>query len=206
MSGLLQKPWQRRLAAGLAVALLGVAFAWFFVLPRLRPHIFSGTIIQSTQKAPRLELNAAGGETVRMTDYEGQVVVVYFGYTFCPDICPATLSKLADAVEMLDDRADEVQVMMVSIDPLRDTPEMLAEYVTYFHPDFIGVTGDRQTVNRVATLYGVYYEANDGTVETGYTIDHTTTVMLVDKEGFLKLVLPFEGTAEQIAADIEYFL
>ena len=206
MSGLLQKPWQRRLVAGLAVALLGVAFAWFFVLPRLRPHIFSGTIIQSTQKAPRLELNAAGGETVRMTDYEGQVVVVYFGYTFCPDICPATLSKLADAVEMLDDRADEVQVMMVSIDPLRDTPEMLAEYVTYFHPDFIGVTGDRQTVNRVATLYGVYYEANDGTVETGYTIDHTTTVMLVDKEGFLKLVLPFEGTAEQIAADIEYFL
>ena len=63
-----------------------------------------------------------------------------------------------------------------------------------------------QTVNRVATLYGVYYEAGEGTLETGYTIDHTTTVMLVDKEGFLKLVLPFEGTAEQMAADIEYFL
>lgn len=206
MSGVLQETWQRRLAAGLLVALVGVAFAWFFVLPRLRPHIFSGTVIQSTQKAPRLELKAAGGQTVRMTDFEGQVVVVYFGYTFCPDICPATLGKLADAMEMVGDRADEVQVMMVSIDPERDSPEMLADYVTHFHPDFIGVTGDPQTVNRVATLYGVYYEANAGTVDTGYTIDHTTTVMLVDKEGFLKLVLPFEGTAEQIAADIEYFL
>jgi protein SCO1/2 len=206
VSGLLSRPWQRRLAAGLVVALLGVAFAWFFVLPRLRPHIFSGAVIQSTQKAPRLELEAAGGQTVRMTDFEGQVVVVYFGYTFCPDICPATLGKLADAMEILGDRADDVQVMMVSIDPDRDTPEMLADYVTHFHSDFIGVTGDPQTVNRVATLYGVYYEPNDGTVDTGYTIDHTTTVMLVDKDGFLKLVLPFEGTAAQIAADIDYFL
>ena len=206
MSRLLQRTWQRRLAAGLIVALLGVAFAWFLVLPRLRPHIFSGTVIQSTQKAPRLELETAGGQAVRMTDFAGQVVVVYFGYTFCPDICPATLSKLADAMEIVGNRADEVQVMMVSIDPERDTPEMLADYVTHFHPDFIGATGDPQTVNRVATLYGVYYEANDGSVEAGYTIDHTTTVMLVDKEGFLKLVLPFEGTAEQIAADIEYFL
>lgn len=205
MSGLLGKPW-RRLAGGLLVALVGVAFAWFFIFPRLQPHIFSGTVIQSTQKAPRLELEAAGGETVRVTDFAGQVVVVYFGYTFCPDICPATLSKLADALDILGDRADAVQVMMVSIDPERDTPEMLADYVTHFHPDFIGVTGDPQTVNRVATLYGVYYEAGEGTLETGYTIDHTTTVMLVDKEGFLKLVLPFEGTAEQMAADIEYFL
>jgi protein SCO1/2 len=206
MSRLLGERWQRRIAAGFLLALVGVAFAWFFLLPRLRPHIFSGTVIQSTQKAPRLELEAADGHTVRMTDFEGRVVVVYFGYTFCPDICPATLSKLAGAMQILGNRADEVQVMMVSIDPERDTPEMLAEYVTHFHPDFIGVTGDAQTVNRVATLYGVYYEAMEGTVETGYTIDHTTTVMLVDKEGFLKLVLPFEGTAEQIAADIEYFL
>ena len=197
---------QKRIAAVLVVALLGVAFAWFFVLPRMRPHIFSGAVIQSNQKAPRMELDAANGNTVRMTDFEGRVVVVYFGYTFCPDVCPATLSKLADTMEILGDKADEVQVVMVSIDPERDTPELLEEYVTYFHPNFIGVTGDPQTVNRVATLYGVYYEAQDGSAATGYTIDHTSTVILVDKCGHLKLVLPFEGTAEQIAADIDYFL
>ena len=198
--------WQKRIVAFVGVALLGVAFAWFFVLPRMRPHIFSGAVIQSNQNAPRMELDAANGETVRMTDFEGQVVVVYFGYTFCPDVCPQTLSKLAESMEILGEKASDVQVIMVSIDPERDTPELLEEYVTYFHPGFIGVTGDSQTVNRVATLYGVYYEAQDGTADTGYTIDHTSTVILVDRSGHLKLVLPFEGTAEEIAADIEYFL
>lgn len=153
-----------------------------------------------------MELQASDGSMVRMTDFEGDVVVVYFGYTFCPDVCPATLSKLADAMELLGERAEEVQVMMVSVDPVRDTPELLQDYVTHFHPDFLGITGDEATVNRVATLYGVFYEANDGTEATGYTIDHTSTVILVDREGYLKLVLPFEGTAEEIAADIEYFL
>ena len=197
---------QRRIALSVAVALIGVIFAWFFILPRFQPHIFAGAVIQSTQKAPRLELEASDGTTIRMTDFEGKVVVVYFGYTFCPDVCPATLSKLADAVEILGDEAEDVQVMMVSVDPARDTPELLAEYVSYFHPDFLGITGDAATVNRIATLYGVFYQKSDGTEASGYTIDHTSTVILVDREGYLKLVLPFEGTAEQIAADIDYFL
>ena len=109
-------------------------------------------------------------------------------------------------MDLLGEKSADVQVIMVSVDPARDTPERLAEYVHYFHPDFIGVTGDEATVNRVATLYGVYYEAQEGTSATGYTIDHTSTLMLVDRAGYLKLVLPFEGTAAQIAADIEYFL
>jgi len=197
---------QKRIVTIAAVALVGALFAWFFILPRLQPHIFSGAVIQSTQKAPRLELDASNGNTIRMTDFEGKVVVVYFGYTYCPDVCPATLNKLANAVDLLGDKADDVQVMMVSVDPARDTPELLANYVEHFHPDFLGVTGDEATVNRVATLYGVFYEKSDGTEATGYTIDHTSTVILVDREGYLKLVLPFEGTAEQIAADIEYFL
>lgn len=197
---------QKRFGLILVVAVVGVALAWFLILPRLQPHVFSGSVIQSTQRAPRLELQAAGGETVKMTDFEDQVVVVYFGYTFCPDVCPATLSKLADALAILGDRAEDVQVMMVSVDPARDTPDMLGEYVQHFHPDFIGVTGDEETVNRVATLYGVYYERQDGSESSGYIVDHTSTVMLVDREGYLKLVLPFEGTAEQIAADIDYFL
>ncbi|MDX2344795.1 MAG: SCO family protein [Acidimicrobiia bacterium] len=197
---------QRRIAWGVLVALIGALFAWFLVLPRLSPHIFAGAVIQSTQKAPRMELQSSDGSTVRMTDFEGKVVVVYFGYTFCPDVCPATLSKLADALELLGDKAKDVQVMMVSVDPERDTPELLADYVAHFHPDFLGITSDEATVNRVATLYGVFYQKSEGTEATGYTIDHTSTVILVDREGYLKLVLPFEGTAEQIAADIDYFL
>ncbi len=196
---------QKRILIGVGVALLGVVVAWFLLLPRFRPHVFGGAVIQSNQKAPNTELVSADG-AVRISDFFGKVVVVYFGYTFCPDVCPATLDKLAESVGMLEDKSDDVQVVMVSVDPARDTPELLKEYVTYFHPDFIGVTGDEATVNRVATLYGVFYQQAEGTAATGYTIDHTSTVILVDREGYLKLVLPFEGTAEQIAADIEYFL
>ena len=196
---------QRRIVAGAAIALLGVLVAWFLILPRFRPHVFGGAVIQSNQKAPRMDLASADG-SIRITDFEGKVVVVYFGYTFCPDVCPATLSKLADSVDLLGDKAEDVQIIMVSVDPARDTPEMLEAYVEHFHPSFLGVTGDEETVNRVATLYGVVYETAEGTDATGYTIDHTSTVILVDREGYLKLVLPFEGSAEQIAADIEYFL
>jgi len=195
----------RRVAYVVAVALLGAVLAWFVVLPRLRPHIFGGAVIQSNQRIPRTELRSADGP-VRLTDFEGKVVVLYFGYTYCPDVCPATLSKLADSMEILGSKADGVQVVMVSVDPERDTPELLEEYVTHFYPDFIGLTGDDSAINQIATLCGVVYQKAEGSAASGYTIDHTSTVLLVDKEGYLKLVLPFEGSAEQIASDIAYFL
>jgi protein SCO1/2 len=191
---------------GFGVAIVGVFVAFTFVLPRLQPHVFSGSVIQSNEKAPRVELQASAGRTVRLSDFDGKVVVLYFGYTFCPDVCPTTLTKLSDAMDILGDKADDVQVIMVSVDPARDTPEALAEYVEYFHPDFIGVTGDSTIVDRVATVFGVYYQKEEGSVATGYLVNHTATVMVIDRAGYLKLVLPFEGSAEQIAADIDYFL
>jgi protein SCO1/2 len=186
------------------VVVLGL-IAWFFVLPRFQPHVFHGRVIQSNQTAPSLELQSADG-TVRLSDFEGEVVVLYFGYTFCPDVCPITLAKLDRAMEIIGDDAEDVNVIMVSVDPQRDTPEMLKEYVEHFNPDFIGVTGDPETIDRVATMYGVYYEAEEGTEATGYLVNHTATVMVIDRDGYLKLVLPFEGTAEEVASDIEYFL
>jgi protein SCO1/2 len=198
---------RKRLWIGLGVALLGVLVAWFLVLPRfaskIRPHIFAGTVVQSNQKAPNTELVSADGP-VHLTDYAGQVLVVYFGYTFCPDVCPATMSKLAKVMGILGDEASDVQVVMVSIDPVRDTADVMKEYVTHFYPDFIGLTGDEASVNLVATLFGVTYQKVEE--EGGYTMDHTSTVLLVDREGYLKLVLPFSGTAEQIASDIDFFL
>lgn len=191
-----------------AVAGLVVLFAvaYFLVLPRFVPYVFHGSTIQSNQAAPSVELDGPNGSTVRLTDYEGKVVVLYFGYTYCPDVCPITLSKLDRAMDILGDKAEDVQVIMVSVDPERDTPEVLEQYMAHFNPDFIGVTGDVNTVDRIATVYGVYYEAEEGSEATGYLVNHTATVMVVDKDGYLKLVLPFEGTAEEIAADLGYFL
>jgi protein SCO1/2 len=193
------------LGAIAGVVVIG-AVAYFFVLPQIVPYVFHGQTIQSNQAAPSVELDGPNGSTVRLTDFEGKVVVLYFGYTFCPDVCPITLSKLDRAMDILEDKAEDVQVIMVSVDPERDTPEVLEQYMAHFNPDFIGVTGDTNAIDRIATVYGVYYEAAEGSEATGYLVNHTATVMIVDKDGYLKLVLPFEGTAEEIAADLGYFL
>lgn len=182
------------------------AVAYFIVLPQFQPYVFHGQLIQSSQAAPSIELDGSNGSTVRLTDYEGKVVVLYFGYTYCPDVCPITLAKLDGAMDILGDKADDVQVIMVSVDPERDTPEVLEEYMAHFNPTFLGVTGDTTTIDRVATVYGVYYEAGGGSDATGYLVAHTATVMVVDKDGYLKLLLPFEGTAEEIASDLDNLL
>lgn len=188
-----------------AVVITAVAaVAWFGVLPRLRPHVFHGAVIQSSTPAPTVDLVAHTGERMSLDDFAGKVVVMYFGYTFCPDVCPTTLSRLATARDLLGDAADDVQVLMVSVDPERDSPELLADYVPAFDESFIGLTGTRQEVAQLATVYGVYFEKTEVDGAAGYLVDHTATVMVVDRDGFLKLVLPFDVTAADIADDLAY--
>ena len=201
--------------------------AWFFVigvlvgsfiiavlaLPRMRPYKFQGTVLQSPQPARDFKLTAANGQTVRLSDFKGKLVLLYFGYTFCPDVCPTSISKLGDAMDILGKQADDVQVIMISVDPERDTPEMLSEYMSFFHPNFIGVTGTPDEIAEVATLYGIYYQAHEGTQATGYLVDHTASIMVIDQDGHLKLVYPYTTpgqdvyiSAEDIAADLAYLL
>ncbi|HSF87300.1 MAG TPA: SCO family protein [Acidimicrobiia bacterium] len=191
--------------AGWVLVIVGLAaIAWFGVLPRVRPHIFHGTVIQSSTAAPAVDLISHEGERVSLEDFEGEVVVIYFGYTFCPDVCPATLADLDEALELMGDGAEDVRVIMVSVDPERDTPEVLARYVPAFNDDFVGLTGTRQEVAQLATVYGVYFEKRDVEGAAGYLVDHTASFLVVDKSGFLKLVLPFGTSPEDIADDLAY--
>jgi len=188
---------------GLAAGFVVIAL---IALPRLQPYTFHGTVLQSPHSAPDFELTASHGQKVSLKDFEGKLVMLYFGYTFCPDVCPATLSELRGVMDLLDSQADDVQTIMISVDPERDTPEMLAEYVTHFHPSFLGITGTPEEIAEVATLYGIFYEAHEGTEATGYLVDHTATVMVIDKDGYLKLVFPFGTSAKDIAEDLSYLL
>ena len=187
--------------AALAVGIAG----WFVVLPRLRPHVFNAQVIQGIQ-APSVTLQGSNGELVSLADFDDQVVVVYFGYTYCPDVCPITMAKLARARAMLGEDAEKVQVVMVSVDPERDSPEVLREYAARFHPTFLGLTGDPADIDRIATVYGVYYEAVDTTSSAGYLVDHTSTVMVIDRTGELKLLVSFDATDEEIAEDLSYLV
>jgi protein SCO1/2 len=191
-----------------AVALAAIAavlVAWFLVLPRLRPHVFNAQVIQGVA-APSVSLEGPGGEPVALTDFEDKVVVVYFGYTFCPDVCPITLAKVARARDMLGDAGEDVQVVMITVDPERDTSEVLADYTTAFDPTFVGLTGDPADIDRIATTYGVYYKAEESTSSAGYLVDHTSTVMVVDRNGELKLLVSFDATDVELAEDLEYLV
>lgn len=195
-------------AAGILIGvLLGVLILRFvFDVPLFGPPQFNGTVIDSTSPQPNFTLTGPNGKPVNLIDYRGKVVMLYFGYTYCPDICPATMAELADAVEALGRRGDEVQVIMVSVDPERDTPERLAQYVSHFHPSFIGVTGTEEELVAVTTPLGIFYEKHEGTAASGYLIDHTATVVVLDKKGYLRLVYSFGTTGEEMAEDLRYLV
>ena len=185
--------------------ILGAALAGI-TLPRLFPYTFHGTILQAPDTAPDFSLTTHTGQSANLGDFRGKLVVMFFGYTHCPDVCPATLGVTAKAIDLLGKKAEDVQVLFISIDPVRDTPEKLAEYVTYFHSEFTGLTGTPEEIAQVAALYGVYYAKQEGASESEYWMDHTASVLTIDRTGHLKLILPFGVTAEDMAADLRMLM
>lgn len=171
-----------------------------------RPYTYHGMLLESPNPAADFTLTDASGQPVSLSDFRGKLVVLYFGYTFCPDVCPTTMTELAKAIQALGPKANEVQVIMVSVDPERDTPQKVAEYVSYFDPNFIGLSGTPEEVAAAATPFGIYYEKHEGTAATGYLVDHTATLNVVDQEGRMRLVLPFGTSGEDIADDLAHLL
>lgn len=185
---------------------LGLALVILWGIPRLKPYSFHGTLLQSPSEARDFTMTSHTGHPVSLSDFRGKLVLLYFGYTFCPDVCPATLAEVAGAMDIMGEDAADVQFIMISVDPQRDTSSKLAEYVAHFDPSFLGVTGTPEKIAEVATLYGIFYEVNEGSVATGYLIDHTATITVIDEDGHVKLILPFGTPAEDIAQDLDYLL
>ncbi len=151
-------------------------------------------------------LNAAAGKQVSLSDYKGKVVLLYFGYTHCPDVCPTTLADLRVAISELGEAANDIQVIMVSVDPERDSPEWLADYVHRFDDRFLGVTGPLDRITQLATAYDIHFHKHEGSVATGYLIDHSAKVLVIDRQGDLRMFFPFGETSEEMAEDIQYML
>jgi protein SCO1/2 len=165
---------------------------------------FHGTLIQPPAPVSDFSLTGPDGQQVRLSDFRDKVVLVYFGYTYCPDVCPATMAKLAKAIQELDSKdREKVQVIMVTVDPDRDTPEILGQYLSHFDPSFLGLTGTDEEIAAAAKPFGIYYQKRDGLAETDYLVDHTATVATVDKDGNLRLIYSFDTPGEDIAADLK---
>ncbi|MDI3341240.1 MAG: SCO family protein [Sphaerobacter sp.] len=198
--------WIIPVAGSLLILLLvgagAVAAGW---LPVGRDTVH-GSVIDPPLPIPDATLTGAGGDARQLSDFRGKVVAIYFGYTYCPDVCPTTLAALARAKQALGKRGDDVQVVMITVDPERDTPEITQEYVSRFDPTFVGLGGDVARIRQVATGMGVYFEKQQRGSAGGYLVDHTATVLVLDRNGDLRLMLPYGLTAEQIADDLRWVL
>ena len=147
------------------------------------------------------------GETVTDETFRGRYMLIYFGFTFCPDVCPTELGIMSAALDQLGEKAEKVQPLFVTIDPERDTPEVMARYVTLFHPRLVGLTGTPEQIASIAKAYHVFYRKAEDESSTDYTMDHSSIVFLMGPDGeYLKLFppqTPPDKMAETIASYIE---
>jgi protein SCO1 len=159
-----------------------------------------------TGKYPQADFHLTdhNGKPRSLSDFHGKVVVLFFGYTHCPDVCPTKLADFAQTLRLLGKDADQVQVLFVTLDPERDTRELLAQFVPAFHPAFLGLYGDAQATASVAKNFLVDYQKIP--TKSGYMLDHTTFSYLLDTQGKVRLLAGDREPAEWLAQDIRQLL
>ena len=186
----------------LLIALAVAATVWF-----AGPASFRGASYgEPYPVAPPIQLTRANGEPFRLGDQRGKFVLLFFGYTSCPDVCPTTLAEMKLVIDGLGDAANSAQVVFISVDPDRDTPEKIQKYVEHFNPNFIGLTGSLDELQKIWDGYGVYRAVTQTDSAMGYTVDHTARVTLVDADGNLRLSYGFQTPVEDIVYDIKLLL
>jgi protein SCO1/2 len=138
---------------------------------------------------------------------QGDVVLLFFGYTSCPDVCPTTLAELRQALSEFNEQdAQQVRVVFVTVDPERDSPERMQEYVDQFNPAFIGLSGPETSLEKIWTEYGVYREIADEQSAAGYIVNHTARVSLIDRQGNLRVSFSFDTPVADIVHDLKIVL
>jgi protein SCO1/2 len=165
---------------------------------------FRSTDITGAPYGHTLELADHTGKPRRLEDWRGKAVVLVFGFTHCPDVCPTTLADIALALKELGNDAERVQVLMVSVDPERDTPEALAKYVTAFDPRFVALRGDLDATRKVAQEFKVYFEKRKQ--GESYTVDHSAQSYVIDPQGKLRLLVRHDRIAQDLAPDLRALL
>ena len=191
------------------VHLIFLVFSLIGLAACARPHRFIGTLYDVPEPAGEIVGTNWDNSAFRLSDLRGKVALVFFGYTSCPDVCPTTMAEMRVLTQDLGDKAQNVAVVFVSVDPERDTPARLAEYVPVFDPTFYGVHIPLTELEPVKAAYGVvaeknYYDKEDSAA--GYSVDHTARVFLVDKAGNLRLSFSYGTPAADLRADVEYIL
>lgn len=163
---------------------------------------FRNTDITGAEFARGFALTDHTGQARTLESFRGKLVVVFFGYTQCPDVCPTTLSEMAEVMRLLGERADRIQVCFVTLDPERDSQELLAQYVPAFDPRFLGLRGDADATAKVARDFKVFYQKVAGKQPGQYTLDHSAGSFVFDGQGRVRLFIKHGQGAEALASDL----
>jgi protein SCO1 len=172
----------------------------------LQPHTFAGTVLQNPQPAYDYALIGPNGETARLSDLRGKTVLIFFGYTSCPDICPLTMHNLHLVLERLGSQAAQVQVVFITVDPEKDTPQRIQAYLAGIDGRMLGLSGDLGAITQTAAKYGIAFQKQFYNNGSDYSMDHTAAIQLVDSKGLLRVVYPYDTSIEALASDVRYFL
>ena len=196
-------PGRRRVGAGLGLATLLALAGCNRGSGPAAPAGFKATDITGAEFGRKLALPDLDGRMRTLDDFKGKVTVLFFGYTQCPDVCPTTMAELAQVKKQLGAEGEQVQGVFVTIDPERDTPEVLRAYVASFDPGFVALRGNAEQTAAAAKEFKVFYAKVPGKSPGSYTMDHTAASYVFDKQGRLRLFVRYGSGSPALAADLQ---
>lgn len=185
--------------------LLGLALI-FGTLVLTHPHQYTGSLINPPYPAADFKLTNQAGQPFQLNSQHGKIILLFFGYSHCTDICPATLAEFKQVRSQLGSMANQVDFIFITVDPANDTPAVLSAYLAKFDPAIIGLTGSQAQLTPVWQAYGVYQQNQTPSVSSNSSIDHSTYVYLIDRAGYMRETFNFGDPIAGILSDVKYWL
>lgn len=185
---------------------LGLLLSALFLGCSPKAPQFKSTDITGSALTADFVLQGLDGQTVKTSDFLGKTLIVFFGFTQCPDVCPTTLQTLAQTMDILGADQDKVAVVFITLDPARDTPELLKAYVPQFNPRFTALTGSNEQIAAAAKGMRVFYQKVDGQTASSYTFDHTASSYVIDPKGTLRLLIRHGASPSDVAGDLKVLI
>jgi protein SCO1 len=168
---------------------------------------FKSGVFEPAREAPSFQLNGSDGSDISLREYRGKVVAIAFGFSHCPRVCPVTLAHLSEVAQQLGSAAKDLQVLFITVDPERDSPARLREFLDYFNPAFRGATGKPEELSAVEKAYGVIAErVASQDAKLGYEVHHSSSIFLIDRAGKLRVLVPFGRPVQDLLHDVQELL
>jgi protein SCO1/2 len=193
-------------AIALIAMVVGALFAYTTLRPGAKPLRFESIDVTGVPWGRDFALTDHHGRARTLKDFRGKVVTLFFGFTHCPDVCPTTLATLGEAIKRLGAEADQVQGLFLTVDPKRDTPQILAQYAPAFYPSFLGLYADEATTERTAKEFKVFFDAEPPDEHGAYSVVHSGQTYAFDRRGRLRLIIRSQATPESVAHDLRILL